>query len=69
MPYPSRPPTSQGVSAALKRAGFNRSVVRAGSGRYHHDGRLIRGSEQYTEGYAVKTEDRPVTRKGRDIDG
>ena len=48
MPYPPRPPTGQAVSAALKRAGFNRSAV-------HRDGRLVKGSDQHTWGYEVRT--------------
>lgn len=56
MPYPPKPPTGQGVAAALKRAGFNRSVPMPGTGRYTWDNRLIRGSEQVTAGYTVKTE-------------
>ena len=54
MPYPPRPPTGQAVSAALKRAGFNRSAVLIGTGRYR-DGRLVKGSDQHTWGYEVRT--------------
>ena len=55
MPYPLRPPTGQAVSAALKRAGFNRSAILTGTGRYHWDGKLVRGSEQHSAGYEVRT--------------
>ena len=61
MPYPPRPPTGQAVSAALKRAGFSRSAALAGTGRYHWDGKLVRGSEQYSEGYEVRTVDGRIT--------
>lgn len=54
MPYPPRPPTGQAVSAALKRAGFNRSTVLVGTGRYR-DGGLVKGSDQHTWGYEVRT--------------
>jgi len=60
VPYPPRPPTGQAVSAALKRAGFNRSAVLIGTGR-HHNGKLIRGSDQRTWGYEVRTTQGRIT--------
>jgi hypothetical protein len=65
VPYPPRPPTGQAVAAALKRAGFNRSVVLPGTGRYNWDGRLVRGSERHSDGYEVKTADGQITVRWR----
>lgn len=55
MPYPPKPPTGQGVAAALKRAGCNRSEILTPTQRYHFDGRPVRGSALHSEGYEVKT--------------
>lgn len=41
----AKTPTAQGVSAALRKAGFDRSETRSGTGWWPHD---------YTEGYQAR---------------
>lgn len=55
-------PTSQAVSAALKRAGYGRSDTLPGTERRRWDGRKVRGTRCRSEGYEVQKDKDGVIR-------